>query len=102
MMQDMTKNTHFKIDPRYIQANKEALLSLAVYALYFIWWYLTAYGLGDDNPDNYSYILGFPEWFFYSSILGYPLITLTLWAVIRFGFKNMSLEPDSNNENETL
>lgn len=78
-------------DKRYAQANKEALLSLAVYAVYFVWWYATAYGLGEGNPDEYRYVCGFPEWFFYSSIVGYPLITLVLWAVVRFGFKNMPL-----------
>lgn len=47
-----------KNDSRFLQANREALFALAAYALYFLWWYLTAYGLGSDSPDNYSYTLG--------------------------------------------
>ena len=40
-----------KNDKRFLQANREALFALAAYALYFLWWYLTAYGLGSDSPD---------------------------------------------------
>ena len=32
-----------KNDSRFLQANREALFALAAYALYFLWWYLTAY-----------------------------------------------------------
>ena len=50
----------FKQDWRYAQANREALLTLGAYALYFVWWYVCAYGLGSGDPDDYSYILGLP------------------------------------------
>nr|WP_321258847.1 YhdT family protein [uncultured Pseudodesulfovibrio sp.] len=82
-------------DPRFKQANKEALLALGVYALYFVWWYVCAYGMGSGNPDNYSYVLGMPEWFFYSCIVGYPLVTILLWIVVRFNFKDMPLDADT-------
>lgn len=62
------------------------------YALYFVWWYAFAYGLGGGNPDDYTYVLGLPAWFFYSCIVGYPLITLTLWGMVRLFFKEMPLE----------
>ncbi|NDV18398.1 DUF997 family protein [Pseudodesulfovibrio sp. JC047] len=92
-------------DPRFKQANKEALLALGVYALYFVWWYVCAYGLGDGNPDDYVYVFGMPEWFFYSCIVGYPLITILLWVVVRCCFKDMPLdsEPphDSHPSNST-
>lgn len=78
-------------DRRFRQADREALLALFAYALYFIWWYVFAYGLGSGNPDDYSYVLGMPAWFFYSCIVGYPLITLTLWAIVRLFFKDMPL-----------
>ena len=81
-------------DKRYAQANKEALLSLGVYALYFMWWYVCAYGMGSGDPAQYSYVWGLPAWFFYSCLVGYPLITLLLWAVVRFGFKNMPLDEE--------
>jgi len=88
-------------DPRFRQANKEALLALGAYALYFVWWYVCAYGMGSGNPDNYSYVLGLPEWFFYSCIVGYPLITIILWGLVRLKFKDMPLgETPSAGEND--
>ncbi|NLW82151.1 MAG: YhdT family protein [Desulfovibrionales bacterium] len=84
-------------DHRIKQANKESLISLAVYAVYFLWWYLSGYGIGDTDPDTYSYIFGFPSWFFYSCILGYPLITVILWLVVRLFFKEIPLDADVRN-----
>ncbi len=83
-----------KNDSRFLQANREALFALAAYALYFLWWYLTAYGLGSDSPDNYSYTLGMPDWFFYSCVLGYPVACLLVWGLVRFFFKDMPLDDD--------
>jgi uncharacterized membrane protein YhdT len=82
------------IDKRYAQADKEAVLALVAYALYFVWWYACAYGLGDGDPELYSYVLGLPSWFFYSCIVGYPLITLVLWVMVRCCFKNIPLETE--------
>lgn len=81
-------------DKRFRQANREALLALAAYGIYFLWWYGFGYGLGDADPDNYTYVFGFPAWFFYSCLLGYPLITLLLWVLVRLFFKNMPLDAD--------
>lgn len=79
-------------DQRRRQSDREALLALAVYGLYFAWWYLFGYGLGDASPETYSYVFGFPAWFFYSCILGYPLATVVFWAVVRFFFKDVPLD----------
>lgn len=86
-------------DWRIAQANREALYALGAYALYFVWWYVFAYGLGDSDPEQYTYVLGMPSWFFYSCIVGYPLITLLLWAIVRCKFKDMPLE-EENEETE--
>ncbi len=88
-------------DPRFRQANREALLSLCAYALYFAWWYIFGYGMGNSDPENYSYVWGLPAWFFYSCIVGYPLITILLWGIVRFKFKDMPLDaapPDTAND----
>jgi uncharacterized membrane protein YhdT len=86
-----------KQDKRCRQANREALLALAVYALYFAWWYVFGYGMGGGAPEEYGYVFGFPAWFFYSCIVGYPLITVLLWVVVRFFFKDIPLEADESN-----
>lgn len=85
-----------KQDKRSRQADKEALLALAVYALYFAWWYAFGYGMGDSAPETYDYVFGFPAWFFYSCIVGYPFITILLWTVVRLFFKDIPLDGDED------
>lgn len=81
-----------KQDWRFAQANKEALFSLGAYALYFVWWFVFGYGMGEGDPEQYSYVWGMPEWFFYSCIVGYPVITVFLWGIVRFFFKEVPLD----------
>ena len=88
-------------DRRFRQANREALLALAAYGLYFVWWYVFGYGMGGGNPEEYSYVYGFPAWFFYSCILGYPLITILLWILVRTSFKEMPLDAEDPGEQST-
>lgn len=33
-----------------------------------------------------------PSWFFFSCIVGYPLITLLLWGLMRLFFRDMPLD----------
>ncbi|NJB66411.1 putative membrane protein YhdT [Desulfobaculum xiamenense] len=89
-------------DWRHAQANREALFALGIYGLYFVWWYVCAYGMGDTDPEQYTYLLGLPAWFFYSCILGYPLVTILLWIVVRLFFRAMPLddEPGESPEDE--
>lgn len=87
-------------DWRYAQANREALLSLGMYALYFIWWYACAYGLGSGDPAEYTYVFGLPSWFFYSCILGYPLLSFALWLMVRFCFKEIPLDEEGCDEDD--
>jgi len=70
---------------------KETLIVIGLYLLFFAWWYLTAFGFGDD-PSEYGYILGFPEWFFYSCIVGYVGISVLLWICVRFFFTEIDLK----------
>ena len=77
---------------RFDQANREARITLGLYLGYFVWWYACAYGLGSGDPGEYSYVWGFPAWFFYSCIVGYPLISLALWLAVRLFFRDMPLD----------
>ncbi len=79
-------------DRRFAQADKEALFTVGAYVLYFVWWYAFAYGLGGGDPASYTYICGLPAWFFLSCIVGYPLISLVLWLMVRFVFKDVPLD----------
>lgn len=73
------------------QINFEAKLTLSLYAIYFAWWYYFAYGSGDD-PTKYKFILGLPYWFFMSCIVGFILINLLVFLVVKFFFKDMDLD----------
>ena len=84
----------FEHDRRYPQADREAWITLGLYGVYFVWWYACAYGLGGGDPEEYTYVCGFPAWFFYSCVLGYPVLTLVLWFVVRYFFKKMPLDAD--------
>ena len=85
---------------RYRQANREALLTLALYAFFFLWWTVSAFGLGAGDPESYTFILGLPAWFFFSCVLGYPVIALLLWFVVRRFFVEMPLDPEDNGEDQ--
>lgn len=82
------------MDARLAQSNREALLTLALYVFFAVWWCAFAFAPGADDPETYSYVLGLPAWFFYSCVLGYVLITVMLWLVLRLGFRDMSLDDE--------
>lgn len=83
---------------RYKQADKEALITLAVYLFFFLWWTVFAFSLGAGDPAEYSYVFGLPAWFFYSCVLGYPVISLILWIVLKLFFKEVPLDPDKRSK----
>lgn len=87
-----------KTDRRFRQANFEALCSVALALLYFVWWYAFAYGLGSGDPKEYRFVLGLPEWFFYSSVLGPALFCLLAALMVRFLFKDLPLDPREKGE----
>ncbi len=85
---------------RFKKANKEAIISLCLYLGYALWWLFCAYGLGSKDPEKYSYVLGFPAWFFYACIVGYPLISLIVWIVGKLCFSEVSLKPYEDEDKE--
>ena len=80
------------------QADREALITLGLYAFFFVWWTVFAFGLGSGDPDEYSYVFGLPAWFFYSCVLGYPVMSFILWIVARRFFAYIPLD-DTKQEN---
>ena len=81
------------------QADREALITLGLYAFFFLWWTFFAFWLGSGDPEDYSYVFGLPAWFFYSCVAGYPVITLILWVIIRKFFVDIPLDvPDEDDQ----
>lgn len=88
-------------DPRYQQCNKEALLGLGLGIANLLWWFFWGYGLGRRPPEEYSYILGFPDWFFMSCIVGAFLFTGLAAAMVQLLFKDMPLETTNEEPEQT-
>lgn len=83
------------------QADREALITLGLYAFFFVWWTVFAFALGSGDVEEYSYVWGLPAWFFYSCVLGYPVMTLILWIVVRRFFADIPLdEPEDGKGGE--
>ncbi|MEG0380697.1 MAG: YhdT family protein [Kurthia sp.] len=81
-------------DKRYRIANREALMGVALVIVNFAIWYGFAYGLGSGDPDNYTYVFGFPAWFVYSCIAGTGFLIVLIFIVIKFFFKEVDFEED--------
>lgn len=86
------------MDPRFKIAHREALIGVALAIVHFIWWFGFAYGLGSKPVEEYSYILGFPDWFFYSCIVGFILVAITVIVLVKFVLKDVSLEEEGDEQ----
>ncbi|MFK4997831.1 DUF997 family protein [Bacillus sp. N9] len=45
-------------------AHREAIIGIVLVIIHFVWWYGFAYGLGKKPVEEYTYVFGFPAWFF--------------------------------------
>ena len=81
-------------DPRFKIAHREALIGVGLVLINFIWWFAFAYGLGSRAPENYTYIFGLPDWFFYSCVLGFIVITILVIFVVKVFFKEVPFEDE--------
>ena len=82
------------------QADREALMTIGLYVFFFLWWTVFAFWLGAGDPDDYSYVFGLPAWFFYSCVVGYPVVTCLLWLVIRKFFADIPLDDSEQEKRE--
>ena len=69
------------------QLNKEALLTLGLFCLFFLWWFATAYGLSEATLT----IFGLPAWFFFSCIVGWLLCIAGVVLLVKKGFRDVDL-----------
>lgn len=88
----------FMRDPRFRTANREALIGIGLVIINFAIWFGFAYGLGSTDPENYTYVLGFPAWFFYSTIAG----TIFMIALVIFVLKRYFKDVPFDDEEEKL
>ncbi len=76
-----------KMDIRYKQANKEAIISLCLTLFYFIGWFAGAYFAGDTIG-----ITGLPVWFEIACLLVPVGFIFLCYVVVKLQFKDISLE----------
>ncbi|HAK44102.1 MAG TPA: DUF997 domain-containing protein [Clostridium sp.] len=81
------------------QINKEAIISIVLYILYFIWWYVTGFGLGSGDPSTYKYVMGLPLWFVLNSFVGPMIFIVAVIFTVKYLFVNIDLE-DSQSQNQ--
>ncbi|WP_010098290.1 YhdT family protein [Ornithinibacillus scapharcae] len=79
-------------------ANREALIGVGLVIINFIWWYAFAYGLGSKDPDEYRYIFGLPDWFFYSCVVGFIVMVVLVILVIKMFFVEIPFDEEEENE----
>ncbi len=83
-----------KRSERFAQASKEALWGIGLFAGYFVWWYGFGYGLGSGDPEEYTYVMGMPAWFFWSCVAGFVVFSIVTWIVVKAVFKDMPLDDE--------
>jgi len=79
-------------DYRFKVADRESLALILLFLLYVFWWAFFAYVFGSRPVEDYSYIFGFPDWFFFSCIVSWPLFSTLLYILVRKFFVEVPLE----------
>ena len=97
---DSNNKRKFIEDPRYKQCNKEAIYGIVLGLFNMAWWYIFGYGLGSKPVEEYSYILGFPSWFFISSIVGAVVFIILTFIMVNKLFVDMPLDKMTKEEAE--
>lgn len=82
-------------DPRFKIAHREAIIGIILVVINFLWWFGFAYGFGSKPVDEYTYMFGFPAWFFYSCVVGLIVMIVLVTFVVKFFFKDVPFEDDS-------
>lgn len=90
-----------EMDPRFIICEKEMKLVLSIQILFTIICVVVAYILGKGNPSNYSYIMGFPAWWF--GVIAISVIfTAIVIYIVKFKLVNMSLTDEVSDEKDAV
>ena len=75
-------------------AHREAIIGIVLVIFNFIWWFGFAYGLGNGDPMEYTYIFGLPAWFFYSCVVGLLVMILLVSLSVRYLFEEVPFEEE--------
>ncbi|MCG7343959.1 YhdT family protein [Sporosarcina sp. ACRSL] len=101
MAENSTPPDSYKPDPRFKIAHSEALIGVVLAIFNFIWWFGFAYGLGSRPPEQYTYIFGLPDWFFYSCVIGFILMSALIIVIAKFVLKEVPLDAEITETEES-
>jgi uncharacterized membrane protein YhdT len=94
-MADLIKKYDIKVDPRYRQCNKEALITFLVYVAFGIFNSIVIYVLGvRKSPSEYGFVWGLPSWLFYGVIVVGALFFVAVLITVKFVYKELPLESE--------
>lgn len=84
----------FEEDPRYKVSQREALMCVAYWLSFTALSVCVAWLMGHRNASQIDFVLGFPDWFFWSAI-GVPFVFATVvpYLMVRLFFTDVDLEP---------
>lgn len=81
-----------------MKKNKDYLYAIILVVIHFFLWYYFAYIRYDDiNVKDYKYILGLPEWFFYSSVVVSIFVIIILIFICNIIF-NEEIKEEENDK----
>lgn len=87
----LLKEYGIKEDLRFKQSRREIKRIMYLIAFEFIWVYSFGYFGTKIEPNNYTYILGFPTWFFWA-FLGAGILAPSIAIILALKTEDCSLE----------
>lgn len=89
------RTPEFEEDPRYRIAQRESLLCVGYWVVFTSIAVAIAWLLGHRDPSAIGFVMGFPDWFFWSVLVfvGF-MATVVPYLMVRFGFTDIDLEPE--------
>ncbi|GAA1190366.1 hypothetical protein GCM10009585_03900 [Brevibacterium paucivorans] len=85
----------FEEDPRYRVAGRESLLCVGYWTAFTVGAVVIAWALGHRDATEIEFIMGFPDWFFWSAIVFTGFMSVIVpFLLVKFGFTDMDLEPE--------
>ncbi|RKL67112.1 sodium:pantothenate symporter [Salipaludibacillus neizhouensis] len=85
-----------RTERRFKIAHREAWIGVILALVNILWWYGFAYTMGSKVPEEYTYVFGFPAWFFWSCIVGFIVMVILVFIVVKFVLVDMSLEDEDD------
>lgn len=94
----------FEEDPRFRISAREAWISVLYWAAFTAAMVSVAWGIGGGRPAaDTRYILGFPDWFFYSALVTVAVFsTVVPYLVVRYLFTDMPLGASGEGADEEV